>query len=125
MKLKTDICHLLLNTQDKNILKIRNFDIKIPFLKSYLGITFDRKLKFSNRIQLTWIFLVEEILKNAFFRSQFNYCSLIWMCYNRSLNHEINLLHERCLRTIYSDTKSSFDEWLDKDKYFSIRHESI
>ena len=57
----------------------------------------------------------EKILMNAFFRSQFNYCPLIWMCYNRSLNHKINRLYERCLRIIYSDKKSSFDELLDKD----------
>ena len=38
---------------------------------------------------------------NAFFKSQYNYCPLIWMYCNRSLMHKIN--HERCLRIIYSD----------------------
>ena len=62
---------------------------------------------------------------NAFFRSQFNYCFLIWMCYNRSLNQKINRLHERCLRIIYSDKKSSFVELLDKDESVSIHHQNI
>ena len=58
-----------------------------------------------------------KILMNVLFKSQFNYCPLIWMCCNRSLNRKINRLHERCLRIIYSDKKSSFDESYDKDEY--------
>ena len=67
----------------------------------------------------------KKILMNAFFRSQFNYCPLIWMCYNRSLNRRINRLHERCLRIIYSDKEFSFDELLDKDESVSIHHPNI
>ena len=66
-----------------------------------------------------------KILMNAFFKSQFNYCPLIWMCYSRSLNHKINRLHERCIQTIYSDKKFSFDEFLDKDESVSIHHQNI
>ena len=66
-----------------------------------------------------------KVLMKAFFRSQFNYCPLIWMCYNRSLNHKINQLHERCLRIIYSDKKSSFDELLHKNESVSIHHQNI
>ena len=47
------------------------------------------------------------------------------MCCNRSLNHKINRLHERCLRIIYSDKKSSFDELLDRDESVSIHHQNI
>ena len=47
------------------------------------------------------------------------------MCYNRSLNHRINRLHERCLRIIYSDKKSSFDELLDNDESVSIHPQNI
>ena len=60
-----------------------------------------------------------------FFRRQFKYCPLILMCYNRSLNHKVNRLHEICLRIIYSDKKSSFDELLDKDQSVSIHHQNI
>ena len=51
MKLNTDKCHLLLNTQDQNFLKIGNFNIKNSFFEKLLGITFDCKLKFSNYIE--------------------------------------------------------------------------
>ena len=47
------------------------------------------------------------------------------MCYNRSLNLKINRLHPRCLRIIYSDKKSSFDELFDKDKSVSIHHQNF
>ena len=32
----------------------------------------------------------KRIFMNAFFDSQFNYCSLIWMCHSRKLYHKIN-----------------------------------
>ena len=47
------------------------------------------------------------------------------MCYNRSLNHKINRLHERCLRITYSGKKSCFDELLDMDESVSIHHQNI
>ena len=43
MKLNTDKCYLLLNTQDRNFLKIGNFNIKNSFSEKLLGITFDCK----------------------------------------------------------------------------------
>ena len=49
------------------------------------------------------------------FLSQFNYCPLTWMFHNRSLNHKINRLHERCFRFIYNDGHSSYDELLNLD----------
>ena len=40
---------------------------------------------------------------------------LIWMFDSRNLNKKINKLHERCLRIIYSDITSSFEELLETD----------
>ena len=37
------------------------------------------------------------------------------MCHNRTINNKINRLHEGCLRIVYNDNKSSFQELLDKD----------
>ena len=42
------------------------------------------------------------------------------MCHNRTYNNKINRLHERCLRLIYSDKCSSFEELLVKDISVSI-----
>ena len=50
-----------------------------------------------------------KLLVNAFFSLQFHYCPLIWMCHN-TYNNKINRLHERCLRLIYSNKYSSFEE---------------
>ena len=61
-------------------------------------------------------------LMNAFFNSQFNYCPLIWMCHSRENNNKINGLHERCLRIIYNDKRSSFNE---KDGSVSIHERNI
>ena len=65
------------------------------------------------------------MVMKAFIESQFNYCPLIWMFHSRTLNNKINRLHERALRLVYSDYKSSFCELLEKDKSFSIHHKNI
>ena len=54
----------------------------------------------------------KRLLLNAFFMSQFNYCRLIWMSHKRTKN-KINKHHERCLRLIYNDKKSSLEQLLE------------
>ena len=102
VKLNTDNCYLLLNTQDQNFLKIGNFYINNSFCEKWLVITFDCKLKLSNHIKdickkatrkfnaLSRIVPYMDIsrrniIMNAFFQLQNNYFPLIWMCFNRSL----------------------------------------
>ena len=65
------------------------------------------------------------LLMNSFFKAQFNYCPLIWMCHSRESNRKINRLHERCLRTIYNDKQSSFNELLEKDASVSIHEQNL
>ena len=65
------------------------------------------------------------IVMKTFVESQFNYYPLIWMLHARTLNNKINLLHERALRIVYSDYKSSFNTLLEKDGSFSIHHRNI
>ena len=60
------------------------------------------------------------ILLNAFFISQFSYCSLV--C---GKNIKINRIHERCLRIIYNDKKSTFYELLEKDGSVSIHKRNL
>ena len=57
-----------------------------------------------------------------FIESQFNYCPQIWMLHSRIINNKINRIHERALRSVYSDHVSSFDELLKKDRPVSIHH---
>ena len=65
------------------------------------------------------------LLMKTFVASQFNYCPLIWMFQSRRLNNKINNVHEKALRIIYSDYKSTFQELVDKDVSFSVHHRNI
>ena len=47
------------------------------------------------------------------------------MLHSRILNNKINCFHERALRIVYSDYKSSFNTLLGKDGSFSIQHRNI
>ena len=67
----------------------------------------------------------KRIIMNTFFKSQFNYCPLVWMCCNRSLNTKINRLHERCLRIVYNDKKSNFNELLVKVTLSLLRNNHV
>ena len=70
-------------------------------------------------------FTKKRTLVNGFFLSQFNYCTLVWMCHNRTINNKINRIHERCLRLIYNDKILSFESLLDRDSSVSIHHRNI
>ena len=69
--------------------------------------------------------LKRRILLNAFFKAQFNYCPAIWVFHSRALNNKINRLHESCLRIIYNDKLSNFEELFHKDNSVSIPHNNI
>ena len=107
-----------------------------------LGITFDCKLKFIKHIEdicqkasqelnalarlAPYMGTIKKrIPMNVFFNSQFNYCLLVRMYCNSSLNNKINRLHERCLRIVYNDKKSNFNELLVKDGSVSIHHQNL
>ena len=62
---------------------------------------------------------------NVLFKTQFNYCPIVWVFRSRSLNNEINRLHERCLRMICNDKRSNFDVLLVKDNSISTHHNNI
>ena len=47
------------------------------------------------------------------------------MFHGRGKNKKINRLHERCLRIIYNDKKSTFIELLEKDNSVSIHKQNL
>ena len=47
------------------------------------------------------------------------------MLHSRCNNNKIKHLHERCLRLIYCDKTSSYEELLEKDGSVSIHHRNI
>ena len=107
-----------------------------------LGITIDKNLNFTDHVSklckkgnqklhaLARIskHLNEDKLKivmKTFIQSQFNYCPLVWMFHNRTLNNKINRLHERALRIVYKNEKLTFQELLDKDDSVTIHHRNL
>ena len=65
------------------------------------------------------------MLMNSFFKSQFSYCPLVWMCHSRTINNKINHLHERCLRLIYNNKISSFKELLERDRSVPLHNRNL
>jgi hypothetical protein len=142
MKANPEKCHLLLSTDDNMEINIDNVKIANSHCEKLLGIKIDRRLTFKNQIEdicrkasgklhalsrvTPYMDLPKKrLILNAFFKSQFNYCPLVWMFHSRSMNNKINRLHERCLRIIYNDKSSSFNELLERDNSISVHEQSI
>ena len=79
-----------------------------------------RKINAFGRIANYTLFVMK-----TFIKSQFNYCPLISMLHSRTINNKINRLHERALRIVHSDFKSSFEGLLVKGNSFSIHERNI
>ena len=47
------------------------------------------------------------------------------MLHCRCINNKIKYLHERCLRSIYNDERSFYEDLLTKDGSVSIHHKNI
>ena len=47
------------------------------------------------------------------------------MYHGRLINNKMNRLHEKCLRIVYSDKTSSFEESLDKDGFVTIHTKNL
>ena len=129
-------CHLLVSTSETVKIQVGNYNIANSKCEKLLGINFDHNLNFDKHLselckkasrkinalsRITPYMNVSKkrILMNAFFKSQFSYCPVIWMCHSRANNNKINRLHERCLRIVFSDKQSSFEALLEKDSSVS------
>ncbi len=134
MKLNEDKCHLMVFGDKSNNVSINIGSVTIneSTEEKLLGVIFDKKLSFKQQVKslckkagqklhaLSRIshFLDTEQLKRimkAFILSQFNYCPLVWMFCDRTLNNKINHIHERALRITYKDMRTDFDTMLLRD----------
>ena len=114
LKNNVDKCHVLVSTKKPVGIKIGDYTIGKSECEKLLGIKIDVNLNFNNHIsdlykrasrKISALAKVSpfmglsnrKLLMNAFFTSHFIYWPLIWMCYSRSNNGKINMLHERCL----------------------------
>ena len=128
------------NVEDEASMKIGDFNIvnsecekRLSLIKSllltgvYLAIckNYSQKINALARVAKYMSISNCRILMNAFFKSQFNSCPLVWMCHSRIDNMKINRLHERYLRIVYNDKTSSFKNLLEKDDSISILNRNL
>ena len=144
MKLNGDKCHLLISgfKYQSHWAMVGESKIWESSHEKLLGVTIDKDLKFNlhisticnkagrkltalGRLSRLMSLNKRKVLFNAFIVSQFAYCPLTWMFYDRNLNSRINHLHERALRIVYKDDCSTFDELLKKDNSVTIHHRNI
>ena len=64
-------------------------------------------------------------IMKSFINCQFGYCPLVWMLHSRTLNNQINRIHERALRIVYKDYAASFDELLSRDGTVTVHERNI
>ena len=113
------------------ILKVRSLGVHLDS-----GLSFDyhiseickkasRKVSALTRVTSGMSLSKKRTCLNAFFKSQFNYCPLTWMCHCHENNYKINRLHEKCLRIIYNDKRSPLNAFLEKDGSLSIHERNI
>ena len=118
--------NFILNSTEEKILGIY-FDNKLNFkchLSKLCGKA-NQKIHALARVSNFMSFKQRKLIMDAFISSQFNYCPLVWMCHSRSINTQINRIHERALRIVYKDNILSFEQLLEKSGSFSIHHRNI
>ena len=142
MKATPEKCHFLCSLNSEISLTTEKQKLKNSKFGKLLGIKLDSRLNFNfhihdicqnsgqkpnaiSRITPYIDFSKMDLLVNAFFYSQFNYCQLVWMCHNQTNNNKMNHLHERWLRLIYNDKKSSFEDLLEKDGSVSVHNKNF
>ena len=134
---------LILNTTNEDIyITVLNQRIYNSNSAKILGIVFDNKLEFEKYISKICNEASKKIsalariapfmneskrkkLMNAFFKCHFSYCPLVWMFHSRALKNRINHLHERCLRIVYRDDNSSFEDLLAKDESSNFHQRNL
>ena len=118
IKANKNDCLLAINNNEKVSMNIDDIKIENTSSEKLLGIIIDSKLNFKQHLEgiikkfsrkmnvlsriTPYVTLVKpNLLMISFFTSQLNYCSLVWICYNRIINNKISRLHE----IAYNDNK--------------------
>ena len=98
-----------------------NFDLQLKAILAKVS----KKLNALRRVATYMTIEKRRIVMKAFIQSQFSYCLLVWMMHSRSFNNRINRLHERAIRTVYSDYHTDFDDLLKLDKSVTIHMKNV
>ena len=64
-------------------------------------------------------------IMQAFVLSHFSYSPLVWMFYDRTINHRINHIHERALRFVHKDYQTDSGSLLEQRSLVSIRVKNL
>ena len=137
MKANPDKCHFITSQSKDLVINVENNQITNSKCEKSLGIKTNHKVTSNGHIDeicrkaghkmnalskvISYMNIKKQrTLSNTFFISQFNYCPLTWMCYSRAKNNKINRPHQRCLRIIYNDKISTFEQLLEKNRYVSL-----
>ena len=128
MQANADKCHVLISTDQKLHVNIGTLQIENSKCEKLLNIICGKaraKISALGRVAPFMNIEKRKMIMNAFFNSQFSYCPLTWMFHNRLINNKINRLHERCLRIVYNDNQSTFEELLEKDNTVSVHQRNL
>ena len=134
--------HFLTSPYERRTLKIHDSIITSSSSEELLGILIDSELTFHDHItrlcskanqKLSALARVSKymtlpkrrLLMSSYITSHFNYCPLVWMIHNRKLNKKISKVHERALRIVHGDHKTSFLELLNIDKSVTIHQRNL
>ena len=124
MKLNEEKCHFMIfgNKSKDYVITIGKSTIKESEYEKLLAVTFDKKLNSTKRVQDIYTKAHQKLhalarlsdyidpikLKlqlDAFIKSQFNYCPLVWMFHDRGANVKLNkVLRERAMRIACNDS---------------------
>ena len=136
-------CHLLTSSNLPVDIRITNTKISNVERVKLLGVNFEGRLNFDYHVNTLLKKANKKyhalarvcnymdakkrrVLMNAFITSQFSYCPLVWMFHSRTLNNQINKIHEKALRLVFkNETFSSFDDLLKRDKSVSIHQKNL
>ena len=129
------------NVSDSELLNLNDLNLKNCKEVEVLGITIDKNLNFKRHIKnncrkagqkLSALPRIsshtstdkKSLLYKSMIKSQFAYCSLVWVFCFRQLNNLISKVHERALKLIYQDN-SNFEVLLEKQHDFSIHQRKL
>ena len=143
MKVNPDKYHLLINTTKESFqIKIGNETVNNSKYEKLLGVKVDHELNFNervsslckkaiqkpnalSRIASCMTFYQRRLILKSFITSHFSYCPIVWIFHSRKPNERFNHIHERALRIVYKDFKSSFQELLIEDKSVNIHRRNL